>query len=53
MTEMNFYYWKENGKIIVQNMLMGMEGQKHSHSPEEFKEWSKDIPTKNLIQIDK
>ena len=51
--EMNFYYWKERDKIVVQNMVMGYEGQKHSHTPEEFKNWSKDISKKNLIQIDK
>ena len=51
MPEMNFYYWEENGRIFVQNMVMGMEGQKHSHTKEEFKEWSKDIPKKNMIKV--
>lgn len=48
---MNFYYWKENGKIIVQNAAMGIMGQKHEHTPEDFKRWKKDIPAKNLIKI--
>lgn len=48
---MNFYYWKEGNKIVVQNMIMGMEGQKHSHSPQEFEEWKKDIPEENLIKL--
>jgi len=49
--EMNFYYWKEGSKIVVQNMVMGMEGQKHEHTIEEFKKWKKDISEKNLIKI--
>jgi hypothetical protein len=51
MIEMNFYWWKENGKIIVQNMIMGLKGQKHEHTPEDFEQWKKDIPAKNLTQI--
>lgn len=51
MFEMNFYWWRENGKIIVQNMIMGMEGQRHEHTPGEFEKWSKGVPAKNLIQI--
>ena len=50
-TEMYFYYHRENGKVIVQNAIMGMLGQEHEHSEEEFKEWSKDIPEKYLINI--
>ena len=50
--EMNFYYWIKNDKVVVQNMLMGMEGQRHEHTVEEFKEWKKDIPKKNLIKLE-
>jgi hypothetical protein len=53
MLEMNFYYWEEGDKIVVQNMAMGLCGQKHTHTPEDFDRWKKDIPIKNLIHIDK
>jgi len=53
MYEMNFYWHKENDKIIVQNMCMGMQGQLHEHTPKDFERWKKDIPAKNLIQVGK
>jgi len=53
MIEMNFYWWIENGKVVVQNMVMGLEGQKHVHTKREFEEWRKDIPDKNLIYVGK
>lgn len=49
--EMNFYWWREKGKIVVQNAIMGMMGQKHTHTEADFERWSKDIPPKNLIEI--
>jgi len=49
--EMNFYYWKEGDKIVVQNMVMGMKGQEHTHTIKEFEVWKKDIPKKNLIKL--
>lgn len=51
MSQMNFYYWEEGGQIVVQNMIMGLEGQKHTHTKAGFKEWSKDIPKENLIKL--
>ena len=51
MCEMNFYYWKENGKIVVRTSIMGMLGQRHEHTLEDFKKWKKDIPEKYLIHI--
>ena len=52
MVEMNFYYWEENGKIVVQNAAGGFMGQKHEHTQDEFAEWSKDIPEENLVKLD-
>ena len=49
--EMNFYYWKEGDKIVVQNMVMGMKGQEHTHTMKGFERWKKDIPEKNLIKL--
>lgn len=49
--EMNFYYWEEGDRIVVQNMIMGMKGQEHKHTKQEFEEWKRDIPKKNLIKV--
>jgi len=50
-TTMRFYYWRENGKITVQNMVGGYSGQKHTHTLKEFKEWKKNIDPKLLTEI--
>lgn len=51
MLDMQFYWWRENGRIVVQNMLMGLEGQKHSHTEEEFRQWAEGIPPESLHEI--
>lgn len=53
IAEMNFYYWHEKDKVVVQNAVMGMMGQKHVHTEKDFKQWRKDISPKNLICLDK
>lgn len=50
-TEMNFYWWKENDKITVQNAVMGHMGQKHEHTIKGFNEWKKDIKPERLIKL--
>ena len=51
---MNFYYWKEGEKVVVQNAVMGMMGQKHTHTQKGFRDWIKrsNIPQENLIDLD-
>ena len=49
---MYHYYWKKNNTIIVQNMVMGMEGQLHRHSLEDFEKWKKNINPEHLINLD-
>jgi len=39
LTEMHFYWWKKGNKICVQNMIAGMCGQYHEHSPKDFETW--------------
>ena len=53
LTTMNFYYWKEGNKVIVQNMVGGYSGQKHEHTPEDFQRWIKEgnIKEENLIEL--
>jgi hypothetical protein len=51
--QMMFYWWKEGGKVVVQNMIMGYVGQKHEHTPEEFEKWRADVPGKNLVHLNK
>ena len=51
MCKKRFYYWKENGKIVVQNMSKGMQSQRREYTPEDFRTWKKDIPEKHLIHI--
>ena len=41
-TEMHFYYYREDNKICVQNMVGGMCGQFHKHTPQEFELWKKE-----------
>lgn len=52
MAEMNFYWWKEKGKVCVQNMIAGVKGQYHEHTPEEFENWKADIDEKHLHKLD-
>lgn len=52
MFEMNFYWWEENGQIVVQNCVMGMMGQKHTHTKEDFNAWKKDIVPEHLIHLE-
>jgi len=49
--QMNFYWWKKNGKIVVQNMVGGMMGQKHEHTLAGFKKWKKGIPKEYLHNV--
>ena len=42
LTQMNFYWWEEKGKICVQNMVAGIKGQYHEHTPEQFNKWKAD-----------
>ena len=53
MVTMRFYWRKENGLIIVENWVMGMKGQTHSHTPAEFEEWKKNVPEDDLIDVAK
>ena len=39
LTQMNFYWWEEKGKVCVQNMVAGLEGQYHEHTLGDFKTW--------------
>jgi len=39
MAEMHFYWWRENGKIVVQNAIGSYLGQKHEHTEKDFKRW--------------
>lgn len=42
--QMTFYCTKEtDGTIHVQNAIMGMMGQHHVHTPEDFDRWKADI----------
>jgi len=51
MVEMHFYWWHKSNMIVVQNVIMGNLGQKHEHTEEDFKEWSKDIPVHCLHEL--
>ena len=44
------FYVKIDDKGIyhVQNVLMGRMGQKHTHTKEEFEQWSTDIDEKDI-----
>jgi len=43
MYEMTFYCTREkDGTIHVQNVVMGMMGQHHVHTPEDFEVWRGD-----------
>lgn len=52
---MYHYYWKEKGKIVVQNMVGGFKGQEHKHTPKDFQKWIEEnkIKTEHLINLDK
>ena len=51
MFQMRFYWWREGDKIVVQNAVMGMMGQKHVHTERDFKEWAKGIKPEYLIEL--
>ena len=42
LAKMRSYYWEEDGKIKVQNMVAGMRGQLHEHTKKDFLKWKKD-----------
>lgn len=50
--EMRFYYHREKGRIVVQNAIMGMMGQEHTHTEKDFKQWARDIPSHCLVDLD-
>ena len=52
MFEMRFYWWVEKRKIVVQNCVMDMMGQKHIHTKKEFEQWKKNVPPESLIHIE-
>lgn len=52
MITMYHYYWKENNKIVVQNIVGGHMGQLHKHTPEDFERWKKGIKSEHLINQD-
>lgn len=40
---MNFYVFEDGkGNYHIQNMLMGMEGQHHIHTKEDFERWKEE-----------
>lgn len=52
---MRHYWWRKGDKIVVQNMVAGMCGQKHEHTKEDFRRWVKEgnIKPENLIDVGK
>ena len=53
LAEMHFYYWWEkDSKICVQNIVAGMKGQYHEHTPEEFENWKAGIEEKYLHKLE-
>lgn len=55
MATMIHYHWREGGEVVVQNMVGGMKGQTHRHSPEGFKRWieKNGIKEEHLVDLDK
>lgn len=52
MIRMRFYVSvKEDGTHCVQNAVMGLLGQYHEHTPDDFKRWSKDIDPQDIIYL--
>ena len=51
MVTMKHYYWEKDNKIIVQNCVMGMMGQQHEHTKDDFADWIRKnkIKEENLI----
>lgn len=52
LTQMHFYWWEEKGKVCVQNMVGGVKGQYHEHTPEGFRKWKVAIDEKYLHKLD-
>lgn len=52
---MTHYHWQQDGMIVVQNAVMGNLGQKHEHTPEDFRAWikSNSIDPEHLVDLDK
>lgn len=49
----HFYWWKERNKIILQEIVMGMKGQKYKYTIKDFKEWKKGISQEYLHKLSK
>lgn len=52
MIEMIHYVsTNKDGIIEVQNVVMGMFGQKHTHTKKGFGKWKKDIDEKYIVYL--
>jgi len=51
LTEVQFYWWKEENKICVQNMVAGYQGQYHEHTIADFEKWKGKINPKFLHEM--